>query len=439
MALPRRRRGEAWSNWGGNQTCYPASVAQPATISEIVGAVKQAASKGQRVKVVGAGHSFTGIALTDGVQLDLSRHCRLLEVDRERQRVKVQAGLPLWRLSNSLAASGMALENLGDIAKQSVAGAISTSTHGTGAAFGGLATQVEGLELVLADGSVVDCSAAEEPELFAAARVGLGALGIISAVTLRTVPAFNLRAREAHESLPRVLDGLDETVAGADHFEFYWVPHTRGTLTKRNERTSDPPGGRGRFGEVRDRVLLENVAFGAVCRLGRLVPALVPRLAHLAIGGGPRTYVERSYNVFASPRWVHFVEMEYALPRKAVKTALEQLVALIDDRGWRISFPVEVRFTAGDDIPLSTASGRDSAYIAVHQYRGVPFEEYFRAVEAIMMPLEGRPHWGKMHYQDAASLAPRYPQWERWQAVRRRVDPEGRFANDYLDRVIGSP
>lgn len=435
-----RRGGDAqggWVNWGGNQACRPSARVHPVTAEDLVDLVRAAARQRQRVKVVGSGHSFTGIAATDGVHVHLDRHSRILEIDPDRRRVTVEAGVSLWQLSRALAARGLALENLGDIAEQSVAGAISTSTHGTGVAFGGLATQVKGLQLVLADGTLMRCSKTEEPELFSAARVGLGALGIISTVTLGVVPAFNLQAREAHEPLDAVLDNLDERVAGSDHFEFYWIPHTRSTLTKRNQRTDAPPEGRGRLGEVRDKILLENLAFGAVCRAGRRIPALVPRLARLATLGGAVEYTERSHRVFASRRWVHFVEMEYALPAAAVRPALERLVRLIDDQGFRVSFPVEVRFSAADDIPLSIASGRDSAYIAVHQYRGVPFEAYFGAVEEIMVSLDGRPHWGKLHFQDAAGLAPRYPGWESWQAARRRVDPEGRFANAYLDRVVG--
>ncbi|MGH8921018.1 MAG: D-arabinono-1,4-lactone oxidase, partial [Actinomycetes bacterium] len=207
--------------------------------------------------------------------------------------------------------------------------------------------------------------------------------------------------------------------------------------TKRNNRTGDPPGGRGRAGELRDRVLLENVAFGALCRVGRRVPALVPRLARLSALETRVEYVERSYKVFASPRWVRFVEMEYELPAAEVRAALTEVLAVIDERGFRISFPIEVRFTAADDIPLSTASDRASGYIAVHQYRGVDYQAYFAAVERIMVAHRGRPHWGKMHTQDAAGLAQLYPRWGEFIAQRDRLDPEGRFANPYLDRVLG--
>jgi L-gulonolactone oxidase len=237
--------------------------------------------------------------------------------------------------------------------------------------------------------------------------------------------------------LDHVLENFDEYVEGNDHFEFYWVPHTGWALTKRNNRTDEPIGGRGRFGEWRDRMLLENIAFGAVCRVGRLVPSLIPQLSRVIPGTGRTEYVERSHRVFTTPRHVHFYEMEYSIPRESATSALRLLTEWVATSGLTLSFPVEVRVVAPDDIPLSTSAGRSSAYIAVHVYQGMPYEQYFRGVEAIMEPLGGRPHWGKLHYQTAATLAPKYPQWESWQAVRRRLDPEGTFSNAYLDRVVG--
>ena len=327
-----------WRNWAGNQVCSPVALEQPGTDAELVEIAKEAAAKGTRVKVVGAGHSFTDIACTDGVQVSLDNYDRVLYVDRERARVTVQAGIRLWALNEALAARGLALENLGDIAYQSIAGAISTSTHGTGANFGGLATQVVGLDLICADGSVVSCSAEEEPETFHAARVGLGALGVLSTVTLQCVPGYNLRAVEEPMRVDHVLEHVDEYVAENDHFEFYWVPHTGWALTKRNNRTNDEAAGRSRFGEFRDRVLLENLAFGATARVGRLRPAWIPRLARILPSTGRTEYVERSYRVFASPRYVHFYEMEYSIPRQHAVTAVSQLIDFVRTSGLQISF-----------------------------------------------------------------------------------------------------
>jgi L-gulono-1,4-lactone dehydrogenase len=388
------------------------------------------------VKVIGAGHSFTDIACTEGLQISLSHYRRVLDIDRESGLVTAEAGIKLEALNDMLAVRGLAMANLGDIAYQTLAGAISTGTHGTGVKLGGLATQVVGLDLITADGTIVSCGPDTEPEIFQAARVSLGALGVISTVTLQCVPGFSLHAVEEPMRLSHVLEHLDDYVAGNDHFEFFWVPHTGWVLTKRNNRTDRQVGGRGRFGYLRNRILMENVGFGAVCRAGRLRPSMIPRLSRM-LPSPHADYVDRSYRVYASPRYVHFYEMEYSIPIASVASALRAIVQWVNRSGLTLSFPVEVRFVAADDIPLSTATDRTSAYIAVHVYRGMPYEQYFRAVEAIMDPIGGRPHWGKLQYQTAATLAPRYRQWDGWQAVRRRLDPAGTFANAYTDRVLG--
>ena len=428
-----------WTNWAGNQRCAPAAVEHPAAENDLVALVKGAAATGRTVKVVGAGHSFTDIACTDGVLVHLDRYGRVLSADPGTGRVTVQAGMPITVLNEELAARGLAMPNLGDIAYQTIAGAISTATHGTGRKLGNLSTQVVALELVTADGSIVRASADEEPEVFDAARVGLDALGILSTVTLRCVPAFNLHAEERPRRFDYLLEHLDELVDDNDHFEFFYVPHTGGALTKRNNVTDEPARPRPRLRYWTDKVLMENAVFAALCRVGRVRPSLIPRLNKLPIGGRRSDYVEPSHRVFASPRFVHFVEMEYAIPRSNAVTALRRLKGFIDSSGLNISFPIEVRFVAADDLPLSPAQGRDTCYIAVHVYRGMPYEQYFRGVEAIATELGGRPHWGKLHYQTAATLPPRYPGWERFRAVRARLDPEGRFRNAYLDRVLGPP
>ncbi|MDQ2650605.1 MAG: oxidoreductase, partial [Actinomycetota bacterium] len=219
--------------------------------------------------------------------------------------------------------------------------------------------------------------------------------------------------------------------------EFYWVPHTGWALTKRNRRTDEPPSPRGRVKELVDDVLLPNVAFGALCRIGRRAPSLIPRMAKILPSTGRVEYTDRSDKVFTSPRMVRFYEMEYAIPRDCIPEALNRVRRLVDESGIQLSFPVEVRVVAPDDIPLSTASGRASGYIAVHVYKGTPYDAYFQGVEAIMDSYGGRPHWGKMHFQRAETLAERYPRWDEFQAVRRRMDPSGTFTNPYLDRVLG--
>jgi L-gulonolactone oxidase len=433
-----RKVPKLWKNWAGNQACAPFAQERPASEAELIQIVKEAAANERRVKVVGAGHSFTGIACTDGHLVDMADYGQVLAHDPKNNTVTMQAGISLSKLCDELDARGLALENMGDIAYQSIAGSTSTATHGTGTKFGNISSRIVALRLVTADGSVVECSADENPDVFEVARVGIGALGMLSTVTLQCVPAFRVHAIEEAMPVDDVLNDFDDFMDSADHVEFYWVPHTRWALTKRNRRTDEPIAARGRAKEFIDDIVLTNGAFGLLCRLGRRWPRSIPRLAKVIPSASSKVeYTDRSDKVFTSPRLVHFYEMEYAIPREAIPEALNRVRALVDRLGVPISFPVEVRVVAPDDIPLSTAYGRATGYIAVHVYQHTPYDQYFQGVEAIMNDYAGRPHWGKMHFQTAETLAPRYPRWDAFQAVRDKLDPERRFTNPYLDRVLG--
>ena len=403
-------------------------------------AVVAAAARRLPIKAVGAGHSFTGIAVAPGVLLDLRDLSGLVSMDPDRARVTLLAGTRLHQVPALLAPYGLAMENLGDIDRQSVAGAISTGTHGTGARFGGLATQVVGATLVTASGELLRVDETENRELLAAVALGLGALGILVEVTLQCVPAFVLHAVEQPEALETVLAGLDDRVAAADHFEFYWFPHTDRAMTKTNTRLpeSAPRHALSPVGKWIDDTLVGSGLHQLACTTGTLVPGLVPPINRLSARvWGDREFTDASARVFATSRSVRFREMEYALPAENVRPAFDAVRALIHERGWRIGFPVEVRFAAADDRWLSTAHGRASAYIAVHRYWREDPAEYFDAVEQIMLGYGGRPHWGKMHTLGADVLRDRYPRFDDFVALRDRLDPERLFRNDYLDRVLG--
>lgn len=426
-----------WKNWARNQQCAPDRIHRPVSEQEILRVVKNAAESGERVKVVGSGHSFTGIALTDGHMIDAREFNTVLRHDKDNNRVTVQSGIPLHELNEQLWRRGLATQNLGDIAYQSIAGATATATHGTGLKFSGLAAQISAMRIIAADGSVIDCSAKKNADVFRAARVGLGALGIVSAVTLDCENAFYLHAIEQAERVDDVLENLDENVQGNEHFEFFWVPHTGWALTKRNNRTGQAPNPRPRWREFRDDIIYNNVLFGIVCRAGRIRPSLAPALARAFPTSGKVEYIDRSYRVFASPRLVRFYEMEYAIPIEHAREAFDRIRDYVKDSGLNLTFPVEVRFTQGDDISLSTAFGPDTCYIAIHVFEGTHYQQYFSAVEDIMDDYGGRPHWGKLHFQKAETLAERYPEWEDFQKIRKRLDPNGMFSNAYLDRVLG--
>jgi len=430
-----------WSNWAGCESAE-CSVVQPATTAEITEAVRTAADQGRRIRPAGSGHSFSGIARPEELQLRFGRYDRLLALDTTTGLVTVQAGMPLHRLNNLLAAAGLALTNLGDIDRQTVAGALATGTHGTGAGFGPLSTQVRAMELVTADGRVVPCSADENAELFRFARVHLGALGVVSTVTLQTVPAFALRAQEVSLPLADVLARFDEHADTIDHFEFYWFPHTDRVQTRYKTRLplADGLAPLGRFRTWWDEELMANSVYRVLVATGRRVPATVAPINRIAVRfWGSRSYTDRSERVFTAARRVRFKEMEYAIPRAALPEAMRRVRQVVESSGWRIGFPVEIRVGAADDIPLSMSSGRESAYVAVHVPAQVPHAAYFGAVERIMADYGGRPHWGKMHGLDAGALRRVYPLLDDFAALRDRMDPQGTFGNAYLDRVLGRP
>ncbi|MFE1143661.1 D-arabinono-1,4-lactone oxidase [Streptomyces rochei] len=431
-------KNRTWRNWGGNVSVRPAREVTPASVEELAEAVRAAAAEGLRVKAVGTGHSFTSIAATDGLLIRPGLLTGIRHIDRDAMTVTVEAGTPLKRLNLALAREGLSLTNMGDIMEQTVSGATSTGTHGTGRDSASLAAQIRGLEMVTADGSVLTCSERENPEVFAAARIGLGALGVVTAITFAVEPVFLLTAREEPMPFERVLAEFDELWAENEHFEFYWFPHTGNTNTKRNNRSAGPEQPVGRLKGWFEDELLSNGVFQAANWVGRAVPGTVPAIARISSKAlSARTYTDIPYKVFTSPRRVRFLEMEYAVPREAVAETLRELKAMVDRSRLRISFPVEVRTAPADDITLSTASGRDSAYIAVHMFRGTPYQAYFTAAERIFTAHEGRPHWGKLHTRDAEYLSRVYPRFGEFTALRDRLDPDRLFRNDYLRRVLG--
>jgi len=289
------------------------------------------------------------------------------------------------------------------------------------------------MELVLGDGSERDLTGGD---LLRAARVGLGALGVVAAVTLRCVPSFRLHGVDAPESLEDVLASLDERADAHDHFEFWTFPHSPLALTRTNNRTDAPRHAPGRSRAWLGDVLVDNHVFGLLNRVARRFPRAIPTINRtMARAASQRERVDWSFRIFASPRLVRFFEMEYAVPRDLAADAIRGAREILERHP--VSFPIELRFAAADDARLSPAHGRDCAYVAVHLFEGMAWEVPFREVEALMSGFGGRPHWGKWSFLGADELAPRYPEWDAFQAARAELDPEGRFANPYTDRVLG--
>jgi len=436
--VPVQTPTTSWRNWAGTESAIAVDVAAPRSVEELAATVARAAEHGRTVRARGSGHSFTAVGAAHDLALDLRQLTGIVSADVDAGLVTVRAGTTLRQLNAELDRLGLAMTNLGDIDAQTIAGAISTGTHGTGARFGGISTQVAGLELVLADGSVVHSGPLDR--LFGAARVALGALGVLSTVTLRVEPAYVLAAQERPEPLADVLAELEANCAANDHFEFYWFPYGHKALTKRNNRlpAGSEPRPLSRAREFVEYDLMENAVFGAVCRLGRRVRPLVRPLNRMSSAVlSERSYQDVSHRVFVSNRKVRFVESEYAVPREALPEVLAELRTHVPRLADPVMFPVEIRVAAADDIWLSTAYHRDSAYIAVHQFVGMPYREYFDLFERIAGAVGGRPHWGKMHTLDADTLRTRYPKFDEFTALRAELDPAGLFANPYLDQVLG--
>jgi len=421
-----------WRNWAGEQACET-----PATLDDLRETVARAAAQGRRVRASGSGHSFTGCALTEGVMVRLDRLAKPLDFDAASGLFKVEGGVILRDLNRMLDERGVAFENLGDIDRQTVAGSMATGTHGTGERFQNVSAQIAALELVTADGSVVAVDESD-PDLLRAARIAIGTLGIVYSVTVRTIPAYTLHRVDSPRPLSETLERLDELNARNDHFEFYVFPHTDLALCRESRRTDEPPAPRNRALVYAQEVMLENWVGQLFALAIRRMPSRGPRLARIASRNvGRSTKVDASYKVFASERHVKFTEMEYAVPRERGREMIERVLELATRPELSVAYPIEVRFVAADEALLSPAYGRDTCYVAVHQDRALDWGAYFRAVEGIARELDGRPHWGKRHFRTAADLAPLYPRWSDFQAVRTRLDPAGMFTNGYTDRVLG--
>ena len=430
-----------WSNWSGLATTEPREVYAPRTTDDVVSAVLAARESSTTVKMPGSGHSFTAIAAPEHTLLLPQGLAGITSIDHEAMTVTARAGTQLKVLNAELARQGLSLHNMGDIDEQTLAGAVSTGTHGTGGTAAGLAAQLTGFTIVTGTGEVLECSADRNPEVFSLGRVGLGALGILVDVTFRVEPMFLLEAHERPMAWADLLAAYDDLTAEHDHVDAYWFPHTDHCMVKTNDRL-DAPLTDARPPErvaawVEDE-LLSNTVFGALTRLGSLAPAVIPALNGVAGQAlSERRYSDLAPRVFTSPRRVVFKEMEYAVPRARGLDALREVRRAIDASDWRISFPIEIRCAPADDVALSTAYGQDVFYLAFHVPKADDHVPYFLGTERIMRDHGGRPHWGKVHTRLVDDLAPAYERFEDFLALSEKLDPDQVFDNAYLRRVLG--
>ncbi|QLD89979.1 FAD-binding protein [Natronomonas salina] len=415
-----------WENWSGSVRARPRSVHYPETEAELRTVVERADGT---LRVAGAGHSFPPVAKSDETFVSLERYTGLVDVDREARRVTVRAGTPLSALTAALADHGLMLENMGDIDDQSVAGALSTGTHGTGTDFGVMSTQAAGMRLVTADGETLELEAGDDR--FPFAQVSLGSLGVVSTVTLDVAADYRLRERKFPAPVDDVLANL-ESYRDHRNFEFWWFPHTDTALVKILEET-DAPGRPGRRDAVEER--LENLAWEGLCRAGYRVRSAAPLLNRFtAATFSESERVGPAREIYPTTRAVRFNETEYGVPRSDAAAVLEDLRGVVEPHD--VMFPVEFRDVAADSIPISPAYGRDSAFVAVHAYHRRDQEGLLRDAEAVFDRHDGRPHWGKHHTKTASDFEALYPRWGEFCEVREELDPEGLFLNDHLRDVF---
>ena len=425
-----------WSRWWISS---PAGFAQPTSEDQVIALIRRAASAGQQVRVTGATHSWSDGPATSGISLSLDGLSRVLAIDRAAGTVTVQAGIRLFQLNQRLASEGLALPVVGSIDRQSVAGAISTATHGSAPRLGNLASGVRALRLVCADGSVKALSREREPELFSAARVSLGALGVITEVTLRVVPAFDLE--EIAEPLPleEALARIPALVESEPFVKLWWLPHTGRALVSRCRPTT----ARRTFSPLArwiDAHLVNAWVFRFLLFLGAVLPALTPpimRLVRLAYFV-PRRTVGRSDLLLTVPMPPVHQESEYALPIEAAAEAVRRLAEVIERERINVDFVCELRFVAADDALLSPDQGRQSCRLGCYLARRRDVPRLFAAFEQEMLALGGRPHWGKLFSASPDTLRAAVPGLARFDELRRALDPKGMFANGYVRRIFGA-
>ncbi|MBX7254756.1 MAG: FAD-binding protein [Candidatus Hydrogenedentes bacterium] len=422
-----------WSNWSGRVRCAPERIEIPSGLEELQRTVREGNSP---IRVVGSGHSFSDIVATDGTLLSLDAMQGVFDVNREMCEATVWAGTKLWRLNHLLAEHGLAMPNLGDINVQSIAGAVSTGTHGTGIEFGCLSTFIQSVTLVTADGEIVEC--APGSDTLKAVAVSVGALGVLAKVRLKLVPSYRLHYVADTLPVREAIEQAESFARECRHYEFFVFPHTSMAMAKWHRSTSAPPSTRPAVKWV-DEVLLENMCFGLVGALGRINSRWCPAISRFtARTANRREEIDDGHRVLSTRRLVRFNEMEYALPAEHGPEALHEILRLVESRRFGVSFPIEYRFVKGDDLWLSPFYGRDSVTISLHQFRGMDYHEYFHAAEQVFRKYDGRPHWGKLHSLSSDELEASYPKWGDFHTLRLQLDPHGRFLNPHLRDLFGT-
>jgi len=426
-------RNYRFINWGKNQTCTAENFLQPQTEAEIIEAVKTS----NKIRVVGTGHSWSAICLTDHSLINFDLYNKVLNINKEKLQVTVQSGIKLWQLNGLLDKEGLALRNLGSISDQSLAGAISTATHGTGINYPILGSQIQQLSIIKANGEklVLDC--VFDAEVFNTALVSLGALGILSEITLNVVPAFNLNEQNYVTKFDDVIDKLDEFVADTDHFKLWWFPHVDEVVVYNYRRTHEPAND-SRFRQWLMDEVLSVLVYRILIRMGHINrnwrkwinKLLVTKLIM------PLNRIEKSYQVFNVPAPPPHRETEWAFDIRIAKDLLREYKQMINTSEHRINFLQEIRFTKGDSYTLSPCNGRNTIWLGVYNADNYGWDTLLADFEQLAKRYNGRPHWGKEFNADSIYISTQYSGVEKFNALRKEWDPEGKFENDYIAKLF---
>jgi FAD-linked oxidoreductase len=426
--------GRVWRNWSGGVKARPAQWSSPTSLD----ALQDAVAKGPApIRIVGSGHSFTPLVATHGALLSLDNLAGVIECDPSTRQASMWGGTKIHAIGIPLKESGLALANQGDIDVQSIAGAIGTGTHGTGATLGSLSTQIVAMTLVTADGGILEVTD-HDKNLFDAARVSFGALGVTAKVTLQCRPAYKLKETNWVMTPEECFANLENLTTDNRHFEFFWFPYAENVMAKSLNDT-DEDAREPRPPEARSQRRSEAAVLIAINELGRWLPPLTPVMhRYITNQSAEFSRVRWSCEAFPSARNVRFNEMEYAVPLESGPDCLREIADLWRVKKFRVGFPIEYRVVKGDDIWLSPFYQRDSVTISVHQYAKQSYGKFFNACEAIFRSYGGRPHWGKLHTARADEFATLYPKWSDFLRVRSELDPKGRFLNDHLKAIFGA-
>lgn len=424
------------NNWAGNIKWNPKGYFLPNNKNEIISIIQQAKNKKLPIRVIGSGHSFSPLCATNGYSISLNNLQHIQQDETNDKLVYIQGGAKLYQISYALNTLGLAQENMGDIDRQSIAGATATGTHGTGIAFGNISTQIEEITFINGLGEVITANESNST-LFNSARVSLGSLGVVTDVRLKTVPAYLLKQEKKKERFSDVVKNIDAITDNNRQFEFHWLLHTDIVQSKYINITNEKPQKVNRITRWLDEVLFENYLFELLNIISKIFPstcAFLNRLASKFISNSININI--SNKIFATTRTVRFYESEYNIPYEHYPAVVNEMLQKFEEKKYKIFFPQEHRFVKGDDIFLSPAYKRKSAYIAIHAYKGTNYEAYFNDMQAIFKRYGGRPHWGKMHNCDAAYLATVYPEWNTFLTVRKQQDPNGIFLNEHLRKIF---